>query len=52
MNKKRLLTIISFVFGLVVTACNGTSGNKSNDLELIYFGKKAEKQHFSAFFAS
>lgn len=44
MNKKRLLTIISFVFGLVVTACNGTSGNKSNDLELIYFGKKAEKQ--------
>lgn len=44
MNKKRLLTIISFIFSLTITACNSTSGNKTNDLELIYFGKKEENQ--------
>lgn len=43
MNKKRLLAIISFIFSLTVLGCNN-NGDKTNDLELIYFGKKIENQ--------
>ena len=40
MKKRRLLTIISFVFGLAIIACGGANADKSNGLELLYFGKK------------